>query len=98
MKTKVTPLADRVLIKPIVEAEKKTNSGFIIPEKSKERPEQGKVLAIGPGKMGEDGKRLPMSVKVGDTVLFTKYGPEEVKIEGEEFFVIKEESILAVIS
>lgn len=87
------------MVRPLSEDEsKKTKSGIIIPETvSKERPEQGRVVAVGPGRMNDDGKVLPMKVKVGDTVLFSKYGPDEVKIEGVEYFILREESVLAII-
>ncbi len=98
-KNKITPLGDKVLVKPISGDEgKKTKSGIIIPETiDKEKPEQGKVIAVGQGRMNDEGKLLPMKVKVGDTVLFSKYGPDEVKIDGEEYFILSEGSILAVI-
>ena len=95
---KIKPLDDRVLIEPISIAEKLV-SGIIIPDTAdKEKPEQGKVVAIGPGKMDSSGKRIPMSVKKGDIVLFTKYGPNEVKIGDKEYLIAKEEDILAIIS
>ncbi len=96
---KIIPLSDRVIVKPFTEAEKKTKSGILIPDTaSKERPEQGTVIAVGEGRWNEDGDaRMKMSVKVGDTVLFSKYGPDEVKIDGEEYYVLREDSILAVI-
>lgn len=93
--SKITPLADRVVLKA-VEAEEKTASGIILPESAKEKPEQGKVVAVGPGRI-QDGKRVEMEVKVGDAVLYSKYGPTEVKVGGEEFMIVKEEDILAVI-
>jgi len=98
-KTKIIPLADRALVKAGVSDDgKKSKSGIIIPETvDKERPEQGEVLAIGEGKTLENGEVLPMKVKVGDTVLFSKYGPDEVTIEGEKYFLIREDSILAII-
>ncbi len=97
--TGVLPLGDRVLVKPFSanEAGSLRPSGIIIPETvDKERPEQGKVIAVGSGRY-EDGKRMPMSVSVGDTVLFSKYGYDEIKWQGQEYFILKEESILAVI-
>ncbi len=86
-------------MKPIREDELKSKAGIIIPESvSKEKPEKGKVVAVGPGKWNEDGdKRIASSVKVGDVVLFTKYSPDEIKIDGEEYFILREENILAVI-
>lgn len=99
-KIKIKPLGDRVLVRPIAENERgtKTKSGIFIPETvEKERSEHGEVVAVGPGKIGDDGKRIPMSVSVGDTVLFTKYGPDEVKVEGKEYFILSESNILAII-
>jgi len=94
---KIKPLGDRVLIEPIAEAEK-TKSGIYLPDTaSKERPEQGKVIAVGEGRMLDTGKVAPMRVKVGQKVLFTKYGPNEIKVEGKEYLIAKEEDILAVI-
>lgn len=84
----------------IVEAVEETthSSGLIIPETvSKEKPQKGKVIAVGPGKYDEDGKRMPMDVKEGDTVLFTKYGPTEVKLDGKEILVLNQSDILAVV-
>lgn len=92
----ITPLFDRVLIKPILEKEK-TASGIFIPDTaSKEKPEQGMVVAVGAGKY-DDGKLVPLTVKVGDKVMFSKYGYDEIKIDGEEYFILREENILAVI-
>lgn len=97
---KLIPLGDRVIVAPILDEQKKTSSGIYIPETaSKERPEQGKVIAVGPGKWNEEGTRqIPLSVKVGDIVIFSKYGPDEVKIDGNEYFILREDSILAVIA
>lgn len=93
---RIEPLEDRVLIKPLSK-EEKTKGGIVLPETTDERPEQGTVIALGPGKLLEDGKRAAMPVKKGDTVLFTKYGPDEIKVDGKEYLVAKAESILAVI-
>ena len=97
--TKIIPLGDRVLVKQFTKEDaKKTKSGIIIPETvDQERPEQGKVIAVGEGRMNNEGKILPMKVKVGDMVIFSKYGPDEVKVEGDEYFMLKEENILAII-
>jgi len=93
---KIKPLADYILIEPIKQNEK-TKSGILLPETvDKERPEQGRVVAAGCGKM-ISGKLVPPAVKVGDRILFTKYGPNELKIEGKEYLIAKEEDILAVI-
>ncbi len=94
------PLGDRVVVKPMSEHERgqKTKSGIYIPETAeKERSEKGTVVAVGAGKMNDDGKLLPMHVKVGDKVLFTKYGPDEVKLDGEEYFILSESNILAIL-
>lgn len=94
----IKPLGDRVVIEPIAESEK-TKAGIYLPETaSKERPEQGKVVAVGPGKTLESGKVVPVKVKVGNKVLFTKYGPNEIKVGGKEYLIAKEEDILAIIA
>ena len=95
---KIRPLGDRILLKPLTEDEMNTTvSGIIIPDTiSKEKPEQGTVIAVGEGRW-DDGKRVPMSVKVGDKVVFSRYGYEEVKLDGEEYYILKEENILAII-
>ena len=87
------------MIEPLKEGkEGKTKSGIYLPETvDKERPEQGKIVAVGTGKINEDGKRIPMGVKKGDVVLFTKYGPNEIKVDGKEYLIAKEEDILAVL-
>ena len=93
----IKPLADYVLIEPIKE-EEKTKSGIILPQTAeKERPEQGRVVAVGSGKKNENGQIIPMTIKVGQTVLFTKYGPNEIKVDGKEYLMAKEEDILAVV-
>jgi chaperonin GroES len=96
---KITPLGDRILIKPFTQDEMNTTvSGIIIPDTvSKEKPEQGTVIAVGEGRWAEGGKRIPVGVKVGDKVVFSRYGYEEVKYEGEEFYILREENILAII-
>lgn len=94
---KIKPLGDYIVIEPISQ-EEKTESGILLPETAeKERPEQGRVIAVGPGKMLSSGKRKPMEVKVGDKVLFTKYGPNEIKVGDKEYLIAKEEDILAII-
>ena len=94
----IKPLDDRVLIEPVSQ-EEKTRSGIVLPDTAdKEKPEQGKVIAVGPGKIDSNGKRILMTVKVGDTVLFTKYGPSEVKIDKKEYLIAKEEDILAILN
>lgn len=92
---KVKPLSDRVVVKPL-EAEEKTASGIVIPDTAKEKPAQGEVVAVGPGKV-DDGKRVPLEVKVGDKVLYSKYSPQEVKIDNEKLLILSESDILAVI-
>jgi chaperonin GroES len=90
------PLHDRVIVKRL-DNERKTASGIVIPESAAEKPDQGEVVAVGPGKKTEDGKVLPVDLKVGDKVLFGKYAGQSVKVDGEELLVIREEEILAVI-
>ena len=94
---KLRPLHDRVIVKRL-EEERKTASGIVIPDTAAEKPDQGEVLAIGPGKKNEDGKLSPVDVKVGDTVLFGKYSGTTVKIDGEELLVMREEDIMAVVA
>ena len=93
---KIKPLADRVLVEPM-QAEEKTASGIIIPDTAKEKPMEGKVVAVGKGKVMEDGKLHPVDVKVGDRILFGKYAGTEVKIDGEEHLIMREDDILGVI-
>lgn len=94
---KIKPLADRVLIEPLA-VENKTESGIILPDTAdKEKPEQGRIVEIGSGKTNEKGEVVPMTVKKGDLVLFTKYGPNEIKIDNKEYLIAKEEDILAVL-
>ena len=90
---KIQPLADRLVVKP-VEREEVTKSGIVLPDTAKERPQEGKVIAVGPGRMTEDGKRIEMDVKVGDTVIYAKYGGTEIKIDGEELIILRESDIL----
>jgi chaperonin GroES len=94
---KVVPLNDKVLIKRL-EATDKTAGGIILPDSAKEKPKQGKILAVGEGRRLEDGKRAPFQVKVGDTVLFTSYAGTEVKIDGEELMLMTEGDILAILN
>ncbi len=96
MKVKVRPLADRVLVKRIEEEEVK-KGGIIIPDTAKEKPQKGEVVAVGPGRLDEKGQRIPMEVKVGDKVLFSKYAGNEVKIDDEEYLIMREDEILAVL-
>ena len=93
----IKPLSDHILIEPLKQ-EEKTKSGIYLPDTvEKEKPEQGKVVAVGIGKKDETGKIIPMELKVGDIVFFTKYGPNEIKVDGKEFLIAKEEDILAII-
>ena len=93
---KFRPLHDRVLIE-VLDSEEKTTGGIIIPDTAKEKPQEGKVVAVGPGAKTEDGKIIKMDVKVGDTVLFGKYSGTEVKTDGEELVVMREDDIMGVI-
>jgi len=94
MATSLQPMADRVLVKPI-EKEEKTKSGIYLPDTAKEKPQEGEVLAAGPGKMTDDGKRIPLDVKVGDRVIYAKYGGTEIKVDGEDLIILRESDILA---
>jgi len=94
MAVKLEPLGDRVVVRPI-EREEMTKSGIVLPDTAKEKPQEGKVLAVGPGRLAEDGKRIAMDIKVGDEVLYVKYGGTEVKIDGEELMILRESDILA---
>jgi chaperonin GroES len=95
-KMKIRPLQDRVIVKRL-EEEEKTKGGIIIPDTAKEKPQEGKVIAVGKGKVAEDGKLIPLDVKVGDKILFGKYSGTEIKIGGEEHLIMREEDILGVI-
>lgn len=93
----IKPLSDHILVEPLKEEKKK--GGIILPETvEKERSEKGKVVAVGPGKRDKDGKRVPPDVKKGDVVLFTKYSPNEIKVDGKEYLVIKEDDVLAILN
>ena len=93
---KIRPLNDRILVVR-VEEEKKTAGGIIIPDTAKEKPQEGKVVAVGPGKMGEDGKRIPMELKKGDRILFSKYAGSEIKVDGVEHIFMREDDILGIL-
>jgi chaperonin GroES len=93
---KIRPLGDRVLVKRIAE-EEKTKGGIIIPDTAKEKPQEGKVVAVGKGKLNDDGKVMPLDVKAGDRILFGKYSGSEVKLDGEEHLILREEDILGII-
>jgi len=94
MAVKLQPLADRIVVKPI-EREEVTKGGIVLPDTAKEKPQEGKVLAVGPGRLSEDGKRIAMDVKVGDVVLYVKYGGTEIKVDDEEVIILREGDILA---
>ncbi len=91
---KLQPLADRLVVKPI-EREEVTKGGIVLPDTAKEKPQEGKVIAVGLGRLSEDGKRIAMDVKVGDTVVYSKYGGTEYKLEDEELVILRESDILA---
>ena len=93
---KIKPLADRVVVKPLP-AEDKTKGGLIVPDTAKERPQQGEVVAVGPGRVSDDGKRIPAEVKVGDKILYGKYTGTEVDYEGTEYLIMRESDIFAII-
>ncbi len=92
---KVRPLHDRILVQRVEEGEQKIG-GIIIPDTAKEKPQQGKVIAVGNGKTKDDGTRVPLDVKAGDTILFGKYSGQEIKLDGEEYLIMREEEVLAV--
>jgi len=93
---KIRPLQDRVIVRRIAE-EEKTKGGIIIPDTAKEKPQEGKVVAVGKGKVNDDGKLIPLQLKVGDKILFGKYSGSEIKIDGDEHLIMREEDILGVI-
>lgn len=93
---KLRPLQDRILVQRL-EEEEQTKGGIIIPDTAKEKPAEGKVIAVGSGKTGDDGKRVPLEIKVGDSILFGKYSGTEVKIEGEEYLIMREDDVLGII-
>jgi len=94
MAVKLEPLADRLVVRPI-EREEVTRGGIVLPDTAKEKPQEGEVLAVGPGRLSEDGKRIPMDIKVGDIVIYARYGGTEIKIEDEELIILRESDILA---
>lgn len=91
------PLDDRVVVEP-TEAEEKTSGGILLPDTAKQKPQQGKVIAVGPGKLDENGNRLAMAVKVGDTVLYGKYSGSDVEVNGKEFKILRESDLLAKVT
>ncbi len=93
---KIKPLADRVVVKPL-EAEEKTKGGLLIPDTAKERPQQGEIVAVGPGRVSDDGKKIPMEVKVGDKILYGKYTGTEVTYDGVEYLIMRESDVFAIL-
>ncbi|MCD6363199.1 MAG: co-chaperone GroES [Synergistetes bacterium] len=93
---KLRPLGDRVVVK-VVEKEERTKSGIVLPDTAKEKPQEGEVLAVGTGRVLDNGQKVPLEVKVGDKVIFSKYAGTEVKIEGEEYLILSERDILAIV-
>ncbi len=96
MSVSIKPLEDRVVVKTL-QAEQVTASGLVIPDTAKEKPQEGEVVAIGPGRVDDNGQRIPLDVAVGDTVIYSKYGGTEVKYAGEEFLILSARDILAVV-
>lgn len=94
---KITPLGERIVIK-VLESEEKTKSGIFIPDTAKEKPQMGEVMAVGSGRVLENGQKIALDVKVGDKVLFAKYAGTEVKLDGEEYMVLKESDVLAIVN
>lgn len=95
-KLKLRPLHDRLLVKRLTE-EEKTKGGIIIPDTAKEKPQEAEVIAVGNGKVLDDGKKVPLDVKVGDKILFSKYSGNEVKVDGEEYLILREEDVQAIV-
>ncbi|MDQ1249269.1 MAG: chaperonin GroES [Actinomycetota bacterium] len=97
MSVAIKPLEDRILVQPL-DAEQKTQSGLVIPDTAKEKPQEGKVLAVGPGRFNDDGdERVPMDVSVGDVVVYSKYGGTEIKYQGEEYLILSARDVLAIV-
>jgi chaperonin GroES len=96
MSISIKPLGNRVVVEPI-EQEEVTSGGIVLPETAKEKPQDGKVLAVGPGERDDDGKRIPMDVKEGDTVLFAKYSGTEIKLDGKKVLILRESDLLAIV-
>jgi chaperonin GroES len=92
----VKPLSDRILVKPL-DAEEKTKGGIIIPDNAKEKPQKGEVIAVGPGKIADNGQKIAMEVKKGDTILYGKYSGTEITIDGVEYLIIRESDVLAIV-
>ena len=94
MAIKLEPLADRLVVRPI-EKEEVTKGGIFLPDTAREKPQEGEVLAVGPGRVSEDGDRIPMDIKVGDIIIYAKYGGTEIKIDDEELMILRESDVLA---
>ena len=92
----IQPLGDRALIKPL-EAQEKTKGGIVLPDMAKEKPQEGKVISVGKGRVSDDGKIMPLEVKAGDKVLYGKYSGTEITVEGDEYLMVKEDDILAIV-
>lgn len=92
----IQPLGDRVLIRPL-EPEEKTKGGIVLPDTAKEKPQEGKIIAVGKGRVSKDGKVIPLEVKVGDKVLYGKYSGHEISVEGEEYLIVEEKDIFAIV-
>lgn len=97
MSVTIKPLEDRIVVKPL-EAEETTASGLVIPDTAKEKPQEGEVLAVGPGRIDDNGNRVPLDVKVGDKVIYSKYGGTEIKYNGEEYLILSARDVLAVVT
>jgi chaperonin GroES len=97
MSTKLTPLHDRIVVRRVEEAET-TRGGIIIPDTAKDKPQEGEVIAVGPGKSNDEGKVFPLQVKQGDRILFGKYAGTEIKIDGDDFLIMREEEVLGVLT
>ncbi|MGH7266564.1 MAG: co-chaperone GroES [Candidatus Rokuibacteriota bacterium] len=96
-KTRLRPLHDRILVKRVEEEEEVRRGGIIIPDTAKEKPQEGKVIAVGTGRVTDDGKKIPLDVKTGDRILFGKYSGSEVKVDDEEYLIMKEEDVLGIL-
>jgi chaperonin GroES len=97
MAVHIRPLHDRLIVKRMEEGEQKSAGGIIIPDTAKEKPQEGKVLAVGKGKLNDDGKLLPLDVKTGDRILFGKYSGSEITVDGEECLILREEEVLGIV-
>jgi len=94
MAVKLEPMGDRLVVKPM-QSEEKTKSGIFLPDTAKEKPQEGKVIAVGPGRMSDEGKRIPVDIAVGDVVIYAKYGGSEIKVDDEDLIIMRESDILA---